>query len=160
MKKIITTCLLASALSTSLMFGANAGPTSAVKRQITARVKFLTILLGLNANQRAEATTFFMAAATANAPVLSNLQAALQTLRNDMAATLPGAAPDTNKLQADTSAIGALEGQLAYTNAYAEEQFWSILTSDQQNKFRAYEDPGDPNPDPNPGVNDFRGSDQ
>jgi len=161
MKKRIILFLLTSAFTTSLLFGQGGGKTFTPPTPAQAaanQVARLTKLLGLNSTQVTAATAIFTTSITANQGLQSNLQAARTQVQTDMQKTSPCASTPpactitppspgstllpNSTIETDVKNIIAIETTMAMTSAWAQEQFYGILSSEQQTTYNTSRTPG------------------
>lgn len=129
MKKAFLAVLLASAMAAP-MFAQGRGNPPDPTQFIARRVQHLTTLLDLTPGEQQTATTAFTAAATANAPLETQLRTARQTLKADIEG-------GTGNVATDAAAVGALEGTILGNDAKAEQTLWMALSTGQQDKLKA-----------------------
>jgi hypothetical protein len=95
-------------------------------------VKFLTVLLDLDANQESKATTFFTAAENSKA----TLEADIEKQEEALAAAV--IANKSSDITAAATKIGTDTAGIALAQANAEAAFYQILSSDQKTKYGKY----------------------
>lgn len=134
----LSTFFTAAALSTALVFaqgpggfGGRGGPPPDPQTRIQNRVNFLTTLLSLTDDQKAQATSIFTNAYTAGQSASSTLQAAHQSLSDAVKTN------NTASIDQVSASIGTIEGQLTAINAKADAAFYAILTPEQKTKYDA-----------------------
>jgi Spy/CpxP family protein refolding chaperone len=136
MRSAAYTALLAACLIAGpIVFGQTQGSGSTdnsvanVATRVQRRVNLLTTVLSLNSSQQQQAMTIFTNAANANAPVIADLK----TNGKNLAAAVKGNEP-ASTIKTLSSTIGSDAGQIVNNEASAYEQFYQILTPDQQTK--------------------------
>jgi Spy/CpxP family protein refolding chaperone len=125
----VTACafILASTMMAQRPFGGTPSSTPPDPATIVQnRVARLTAQLGLSSAQASQATTIFLNAETALAP----LQASLTQGRQSMQAAVKTDATSTIDQLAMT--MGTLTGQISAIENKADAAFYAILTPDQQ----------------------------
>ena len=144
MKKAILTAAAVCLMAVPATFAqANTSPATPSVRQehrmtiaqrVEHRVAHLTRMLGLNASQQQQATTIFTNAANSNQPVMADMRSARKNLHNAVATN-----DSVNSIKQYAASIGNDTGTLVANNATAAEQFYQILTPDQQSKMQQME---------------------
>jgi Spy/CpxP family protein refolding chaperone len=105
-----------------------------VAQRVEFRVRHLTHMLGLSTSQQQQATTIFTNAENSNAPVMADMRTARKNLHNAVATN-----DSANAIKQYAASIGNDTSTLVATNATASEQFFQILTPEQQSKMQQME---------------------
>ena len=101
-----------------------------VQARVEHRVARLTKVLSLNSSQQQQATTIFTNAANANRPVFAELRTAGRSLATAVKSNEPA-----STIKQFSTTIGNDTGELVANEAAAYEQFYQILSPDQQTKL-------------------------
>jgi Spy/CpxP family protein refolding chaperone len=133
----------AAALSAALAFaqgprGPRDGNPPDPATRVQMRVDMLAQRLGLTDAQKAQATTIFTNAATAETTVQTSMRTARTALSDAVKAN------NSNAIDQAATTIGTLTGQMASIQGKADAAFYAILTPDQQSKFDTTRGPGGP----------------
>ncbi len=96
---------------------------------VQMRVNHLATTVNLTDAQKAQATSIFTNAVTAEQSIHTNLRAAQQNLATAIKNN------DSASIDQIAATIGTYQGQLAAANAKAEAAFYAILTADQKANY-------------------------
>ncbi len=105
-----------------------------VAQRVEFRVRHLTRMLGLSTSQQQQATTIFTNAANSNQPVMADMHTARQNLANAVKTN-----DSASAIKQYAASIGNDTSTLVATNATANEQFFQILTPEQQSTMQQME---------------------
>ena len=143
MRRSLLRPFLAAALAASCLFGqAGNGPANPANI-VQQRVGFLTNLLSLTVAQQQRATTIFTIAARAGVMVVSNLDAAHNSLEHAIKNN------DSAAIDQISATIGNLTAKGTSNDAKADAAFYQLLTPAQQSRLIQFEAQG-ANPAPRP----------
>jgi hypothetical protein len=109
----------------------NGGGPPDPAQMVAWRVNFLADQLGLNNDQKAQATTIFTNAQTAAQAVFSDMQ----SLNTNMATAVKN--NDAAQIDQLAASIGAAQGKAVAINAKADAAFYATLNADQKAKYDA-----------------------
>ena len=120
-------------LVTGMLLAQTSGTTTApqtASELAAEHVARLTTHLSLTATEQATATALFTTAETS----LATIRASLKNDESALQAAI--AANDTAAIEAESAAIGTLQGQATLARAEADSQLYRILSGEQQTKFK------------------------
>src|SRR5579884_768721 len=125
-------CSLALTCGLMLAQAQSSPPTPPSPAQMAAHeVSFLTQLLSLTTDQQKQVTTILTAATSSESSLHSGLQAAHAALETAVQAN------DSAGIATAATKIGELTAQQVQAKATADAAIYTLLTPDQQTKFKA-----------------------